>query len=124
MTIRVPLARLAMISIAAAIILALAGSGAWWLAGQGSRARFVEYPMPRPGEMPIAITAAADGTVWFTIDGAAALGRVRDGRLEELPKAGKSVEPLGIAATADGSVWYTDMAASAVARMTWKHGGP
>ena len=67
--------------------------------------------MPEPEDMPIAIAAAADGTVWFTIDGADAIGRVRDGQLERLPKPGKSIEPLGIAVAPDGSVWYTDIAA-------------
>ena len=47
--------------------------------------------------MPIGIAAAGDGTVWFSIGGADAIGRVRDGQLERLPKPGKSVEPIGIA---------------------------
>jgi virginiamycin B lyase len=118
MTIRIPRRTLATVAVAAVVVLALAGTGAWWFVAHRSPPGFVEYPMRQRGEMPIAVAAAADGSVWFTIDGAAALGRVRDGRLEELPKAGKSVEPLGIAAAADGSVWFTDMAAGAVARMT------
>ena len=54
-----------------------------------SRVRFVEYPMAEPQDMPIAIAAAADGTVWFTIDGAAALGRVRDGQARAAAEAGQ-----------------------------------
>jgi virginiamycin B lyase len=82
-----------------------------------SRVQFVEYAMPGPQDMPIAIAAAADGSIWFTLDGAAAIGRVRDGQLERLPKPGKSVEPLGLAAAPDGGAWYADIAAGAVARM-------
>ena len=68
--------------------------------------------------MPIGIAAAADGTVWFSIGGADAIGRVRDGQLERLPKPGKSVEPIGIDVAPDGSAWYTDIAAQVVSRMT------
>ena len=58
----------------------LAGAAAALLPGVWSRARFVEYPMAQSEHMPVAVAAAADGTVWFTMDGAAAIGRVRDGR--------------------------------------------
>jgi virginiamycin B lyase len=98
-------------------IAALAGAAAYLLPARWSRAQFVEYAMPQPQDMPIAIAAAADGSIWFTIDGAAAIGRVRDGRLERLPKPGKSVEPLGLAAAPDGGAWYADIAAGAVARI-------
>ena len=74
--------------------------------------------MPEPEDMPIGIAAAADGTVWFSIGGADAIGRVRDGQLERLPKPGKNLEPLGLAVAPDGSAWYTDIAAHAVSRMT------
>ena len=57
-----------------------------------------------------------------TIGGADAIGRVRDGQLERLPKPGKSVEPIGIDVAPDGSAWYTDIAAQVVSRMT--AGGP
>ena len=69
-------------------------------------------------DTPVAVAAAADGSVWFTIDGAAALGRVRDGEVDRLPKPGKSLDPLGVAAAPDGSVWYTDVAAGVVSQMT------
>ena len=104
---------------AAAIALALfAAAGLYLVWGGDGSPQFVEYPMLEPEDMPIGIAAAADGTVWFSIDGADAIGRVRDGQLERLPKPGKNLEPLGIAVAPDGSAWYTDIAAHAVSRMT------
>ena len=67
----------------------LAGAAAALLPGVWSRARFVEYPMAQSEHMPVAVAAAADGTVWFTIDGAAAIGRVRDGRRRAAAEAGQ-----------------------------------
>jgi virginiamycin B lyase len=78
---------------------------------------FVEYRMPEQLDMPTAIAAGPDGAVWFTIGGADAIGRVRDGHLERLAKPGTSVEPIGIAATADGGAWFTDVGAGAVSRI-------
>jgi virginiamycin B lyase len=98
-------------------IAVLAGAAVSFLTGPWSRVQFVEYAMAEPHDMPIAISAAPDGSIWFTIDGAAAIGRVRDGKLERLPKPGKSVEPLGLAAAPDGGAWYGDIAAGGVARM-------
>jgi virginiamycin B lyase len=114
---RKPRWRIALITAGFAVA-ALAGAAAALLPGVWSRARFVEYPMAQSEHMPIAVAAAVDGTVWFTIDGAAAIGRVRHGRIERLPKPGKSIEPIGLAAAPDGSVWYTDMARNMVSRMT------
>ena len=65
--------------------------------------------MPDPHDGPMAIAAAADGTIWFTIDQADAIGRVRGGRIELLPTPGRNYEPLGLAVAADGSAWYTDI---------------
>jgi virginiamycin B lyase len=101
------------------VAVALTGAAAAYLVLPGrSRVQFVEYPMTQPQDMPVAVAAAQDGTVWFTIDGAAALGRVRSGEIERIPKPNKSIDPLGLAAAPDGSVWYTDIAASVVAHMT------
>jgi virginiamycin B lyase len=111
---RSPLA-LAALGVMAAVLI---GATAWLATSGWSRARFVEYRMPEAEDMPVAVTAAADGTVWFTIGGAAALGRVRDGKVDRLPKSGKSLDPLGLAAAPDGSVWYTDIAAGVVSQMT------
>jgi virginiamycin B lyase len=83
-----------------------------------SAARFVEYRMTDQQDAPIAIAAAADGTVWFTIDHADAIGRVRNNQIERLPTGGRNIEPTGLAVAADGSAWYTDIAARAVVRIS------
>ena len=61
---------------------------------------------------------ASDGSIWFTIDHADAIGRVRNGRIERLPTSNSNIEPLGLAVAADGSAWYTDLAARAIARVS------
>jgi virginiamycin B lyase len=108
-----------LLAICAALALALlGGAGMRLLWGAAPVARFVEYRMPGPHDGPMAIAAAADGTVWFTIDQADAIGRVRGGRLELLPTPGRNYEPLGLAVAADGSAWYTDIKAGAVMRIS------
>jgi virginiamycin B lyase len=95
----------------------LAGIGVYALQSAAPTARFVEYPLPNAQDAPVAIAAAADGTIWFTIDRADAIGRLRGGRMERLPIPGRNFEPLGLAIAADGSAWYTDSAAGAVVRI-------
>lgn len=108
--------RLAWLMAVVLAVLACAG-GAYLLLPAASRVDFVEYSMLQPEDMPIAIAAATDGTIWFSIDGADAIGRVRYGRLERLPEPGKNIEPLGLSVAPDGSAWYTDIAAHVVSRM-------
>ena len=74
--------------------------------------------MGEPQDAPIAIAAGTDGSIWFTIDHADAIGRVRNGRIERLPTSGRNIEPLGLAVAADGSAWYTDLAARAIAHIS------
>ena len=95
----------------------LAGVGVYALRRTAPSAQFVEYPMPNPQDTPVAIAAAADGTIWFTIDRADAIGRLRGGRMERLQIPGRTFEPLGLAIAADGSAWYTDSTAGAVVRV-------
>ena len=80
--------------------------------------KFVEYRMSEPQDAPIAIAAGADGSIWFTIDHADAIGRLRNGRIERLLTSSRNIEPLGLAVAADGSAWYTDLAARAIARVS------
>ena len=93
----IALRRRGWLAAAVVTIAVLAAAAVYFAFGLGSRPQFVEYPMQEPQDMPIGIAAAGDGTVWFSIGGADAIGRVRDGQLERLPKPGKSVEPIGIA---------------------------
>lgn len=106
--------------IGAAVLLTVAATTAVALnrfAGAGAEARFVEYPMTQPQDMPTAVAAAPDGSIWFTLDLADAIGRVRDGKIERLPTQGRNVEPIGLGAASDGGAWYTDAAARAVKRI-------
>ena len=74
--------------------------------------------MLQPLDSPTAIAAAPDGTIWFTIDLAAAIGRVRNGEIERLPLPRNNVEPIGLGVGPDGSAWYTDNSARAISRIT------
>ena len=69
-------------------------------------------------DIPTAIAAAADGSIWFTIDFANAVGRVQDGKVIRLSKPTQNLEPVGLAVAPDGSAWYTDAPAKRVSRMT------
>lgn len=101
-----------------AIVLALAVAATiWWWSGRAD-ARFVEYAMLDPRDVPTAIAASPDGSVWFTIDFANAIGRVRDGKLERFVEEQTNGAPIGIAAAADGSAWYTDAPAGQVTRIS------
>ncbi|HXV08506.1 MAG TPA: hypothetical protein VD791_10790 [Burkholderiales bacterium] len=83
-----------------------------------NRHEFVEYKMEHARDSPTAIAAAPDGSIWFTIDSASALGRVQDGKVIRLPKPTENLEPVGLAVAADGSAWFTDAPAKQVSRMT------
>jgi virginiamycin B lyase len=98
-----------------AVLVIAAGAYVWFDAWP--RGEFVEYAMADPHDTPTAIAAARDGSVWFTIDHADAIGRVRGGRIERLTLPGRAVEPIGLAVAEDGSVWYTDMARNGISRM-------
>ena len=67
--------------------------------------------MADPQDAPIAIAAAADGTIWFTIDHADAIGRVRATVSSGCRRRGAISSRSGLAVAADGSAWYTDIAA-------------
>jgi virginiamycin B lyase len=104
--------------LAAVFGIAVLTGGAFLLMRVGPAEKFVEYRMDQPDDAPIAIAAGTDGSIWFTIDQADAVGRVRDGRIERLPTSSRNIEPLGLAVAADGSAWYTDLAARAIAHIS------
>ena len=79
-----------LLAISAALgLVVLSAAGMLLVRWATPEARFVEYRLPGPRDGPMAIAAAADGTVWFTIDQADAIGRIRDGRIELLPTPGE-----------------------------------
>ena len=102
----------------AATMTALGGGAAWLVYLGRSSVRYVEYRMSQPLDTPIAIASASDGTIWFTIDLAAAMGRVRGGHLERLPLTSNNVDPIGLGVGPDDNVWYTDNSARGISRMT------
>jgi virginiamycin B lyase len=105
-------------TLAAALGCGILAAGALLLIRGAPEEKFVEYRMDEPQDAPIAIAAGADGSIWFTIDHADAIGRLRNGRIERLPTSGRNIEPIGLAVAADGSAWYTDIAARAIARIS------
>src|SRR6516225_8714098 len=104
--------------LAAALGIAVLAGVALLLVRAASEEKFVEYRMDEPQDAPIAIAAGTDGSIWFTIDHANAIGRLRNGRIERLPTSGRNIEPIGLAIADDGSAWYTDLAARAIARIS------
>jgi virginiamycin B lyase len=101
------------IAAALAIVVLIVG-GALLMRGGAPAVRVVEYAMSDPHDAPVAIAAAADGTIWFTIDQAESIGRVRGGGIDLLRTPGRNFEPLGLAVAGDGSAWYTDIERGAV----------
>jgi len=96
--------------------IALAAALVWfmWPAGGPRGAKVVEYKMPVDSDIPTAVAVAPDGSVWFSIDGADAVGVVRAGKVERIAKGSKSVEPIGIAVDPSGKVWLTDAASASI----------
>jgi virginiamycin B lyase len=103
---------------AAVLGIVLLAGGALLIMRAVPEQKFVEYRMDESQDAPIAIAAGVDGSIWFTIDHADAIGRLRNGRVERLPTSSRNIEPLGLAVAADGSAWYTDLAARAIARVS------
>jgi virginiamycin B lyase len=105
-------------TLAAVVSIAVLAGGALLLVRAVPAKKFVEYRMDEPLDSPLAIAAGTDDSIWFTIDHADAIGRLRNGRIERLPTSGRNIEPIGLAVAADGSAWYTDLTARAIARIS------
>ncbi len=105
--------------IAAAAIVALAGGYAYWQYGPTPKSEFAEYAMQEKTDIPTALAIAPDGSVWFTMDSANALGRLRDGKLERVITGKRNnVEPIGLGVDGNGVVWYTDALDQAIASIS------
>src|SRR5262245_18484291 len=83
--------------VAAALGIAVLAGGALLLVRAPAEAKVVEYRMDDPQDAPIAIAAGTDGSIWFIIDHADAIGRLRNGRVERLPTSGRNLVPIGLA---------------------------
>ena len=98
------------ISLALALALAaIIGAAIYvWRSGNAGADDFQEFNLTETDETPVAIATAPDGAVWFTLESSDSLGRVRDGRVERIPKGTESIEPLGLAVDAAGHAWFTE----------------
>jgi virginiamycin B lyase len=102
-----------------AAILVAAGLGALgWHFRARSDPGFVEYPMPVKTDIPAAVAAAPNGTVWFTIEFSDAIGVFRDSKIERFRKEGQNLEPLGLAVDAGGGAWFTDTPMRAISHIS------
>lgn len=69
-----------------------------------------DYPLSPAGGKPTALAVAADGAVWFTDNGHAAIGRLApDGTVRMFPLT-LNRQPAGIAVGPGGGVWFTQYA--------------
>ncbi|MDQ3810568.1 MAG: hypothetical protein M3336_09780 [Chloroflexota bacterium] len=99
------------------VVLALAAVGIWRY-GPFTPAPFLEYPMLVSGDIPAAVAVGPDGSIWFTIENAAAIGVLRDGSLARVPKPRENLEPLGLAVGPANDVWFTDAIAESIGHLT------
>src|SRR6185436_7976578 len=74
-----------------------------WVTGRSNTDGFHEIRLPNRTDIPVAIAAAPDGTVWFTLESSDAIGRLRNGQVERIPKGAQSLEPLGLAVDVAGA---------------------
>jgi len=91
-----------------AAVFGVIGVGSFLHMRNGAGRDFVEYQMIVANDIPTTVAVAPDNTVWFTIGFADAIGMIRDGKLQRLPKGKKSVEPTGLDVDAEGAAWFTD----------------
>ena len=106
----------AWLALALVVGLVIASAVFTWPGGASNARGFEELRLPNRTDMPVAIAAAPDGTVWFTLESSDAIGRLRNGRFERIPKGAQSIEPLGLAVDADGTVWYTEAPTRSISR--------
>ena len=101
------LANLRIGTLAAVLGIAVLAGGALLLMRAVPEQKFVEYRMGEPQDAPIAIAAGTDGSIWFTIDHADAIGRLRNGHIERLATSSRNIERSG-SRSQRGSAWFTD----------------
>src|SRR5438876_8969423 len=87
-----------------------------WLTGRSNAGGSEETTLPNRTDMPVAIAAARDGTVWFTLESSDVIGRLRNGQIERIPKGAQSIEPLGLAVDVEGRAWYTEAPKQSISR--------
>ena len=78
---------------------------------------FEEIKLASRADMPVAIAAARDGSVWFTLEASDAIGRVHNGQVTRISKGSDSIEPLGLVIDGDGSAWFTEASKQRIVRV-------
>jgi virginiamycin B lyase len=89
-----------------------------WRLSLRSEPGFTEFPMLVTTDIPTAIAAAPNGTVWFTIEFSDAIGIFRNGKIDRIRKGAQNLEPLGLAADGAGGAWYTDTPRRAISQVS------
>jgi virginiamycin B lyase len=89
-----------------------------WRLGLRSDPGFAEFPMLVKTDIPTAVAAAPNGTVWFTIEFSDAIGVFRNGKIDRIPKGAQNLEPLGLAADGAGGAWYSDTQMRAISQIS------
>lgn len=108
-----------LIAVAGTLVAGIVLLLAWMWSGTATQGDFVEYAMVEKTDMPTAVAIAPDDTVWFTMDFAGAIGRIRQGKLERIVTSKRNnVEPLGLDVDQNGTAWYTDALGQAIVSMT------
>ena len=79
---------------------------------------FEEIRLPNRTDIPVAIAAGPDGTVWFTLESSDTIGRLRNGQIERIRKGAQSIEPLGLAVDVEGRAWYTEAPKQSISRVS------
>ncbi len=84
-------------------------------------AQQVQYYKLPEGDRPHDVAPAADGTVWYTGQGAGVLGRLdpATGKVERIP-LGEGSAPHGVVVGKDGAAWVTDGGLDAIVRVDAK----
>lgn len=101
------------------VVVVAAGLGILvWRLGLRSDPGFVEFPMLVKTDIPTAVAAAPNGTVWFTIEFSDAIGIFRNGKIDRITKGAQNLEPLGLAADGAGGAWYTDTQIRAISQIS------
>ena len=101
------------------------GTGVWVAEGRGGaiaqlvwpKREFNVFTIGQPGVRAAEVLADPAGGAWFTVMGAAFLGRVTaDGKVDRIPLGGSGTY-LGLLLAPDGSVWVADFEGDAVYRV-------
>lgn len=103
-----------LIAVAALMVMMFA---AWRIAPLPA-ARVTEYSMLEKNDIPAAIAAAKDGSIWFTIDFSSAIGVFRNGKIERIDKGSRNMDPIGLAVDQDNNAWYVDAPALSIGRVS------